>query len=95
MQQLNLDLYVGPLSMEPKYEVFELVCKWLDKQPVGKKFGPRDIQDHVELVTGGVRRPQDGTITRYIRKYNEQGGCVTCLSRAKSLYIKDKQRVAV
>ena len=95
MQQLNLDLSVGPLSIEPKRDVYDLVIKWLDDQPIGKKFNPLDIQRYVEIVTGGKRIPHDGTITRYIRKYNEQGGDILNISRAKSIYMKNGRRKGV
>lgn len=91
-QQLTLDLTVGPLPVAPKQEVYALVVKWLDKQPVGSKFGPSEIQSHIIAVTGGKKRPQDGTITRYIRKYNERGGHITNTSRARSIYVKEAER---
>lgn len=91
-QQLTLDLTVGPLPVAPKQEVYALVVKWLDRLPVGRKFGPGDVQCHIISVTGGERRPQDGTITRYIRKYNEQGGHITNTSRARSIYVKEAER---
>ncbi|HKM08835.1 MAG TPA: hypothetical protein VJ869_17890, partial [Sphaerochaeta sp.] len=55
----------------------------------GKEFGPRELQKHVRQSTGGKRNPQDGTITRYIRAYNAQGGMVKNISRSKSLYRKE------
>jgi hypothetical protein len=80
------------VPLEPKWNVLKIVFDWLDAKPVGYTFGPKEIQDHVEYVTCGDRRPQDGTVTRYIRDYNAQGGCITCTSRAKSRYTKDKKR---
>ena len=91
-QQLTLDLTVGPLPVAPKQEVYDLVVKWLDRQPLGRKFGPGEVQDHIITVTGGKKRPQDGTITRYIRKYNEQGGHILNTSRARSVYMKNGHR---
>ena len=91
-QQLTLDLTVGPLPVAPKQEVYALVVRWLDRQPVGIKFGPFEIQSHIITVTGGKKRPQDGTITRYIRKYNEHGGHITNTSRSRSTYVKEKER---
>lgn len=91
-QQLTLNLTVGPLPVAPKQEVYALVVKWLDRQPVGSKFGPSEIQSHIILVTGGKKRPQDGTITRYIRKYNERGGHIENTSRARSTYVKTEER---
>lgn len=91
-QQLTFNLTVGPLPVAPKQKVFELVVKWLDRVPVGRKFGPFEIQSHIIAVTGGKKRPQDGTITRYIRKYNERGGHITNTSRARSIYVKEAER---
>lgn len=90
--QLTFDLTVGPLPVAPKQGVFNLVVKWLDRVQVGRKFGPFEIQSHIIAVTGGKKRPQDGTITRYIRKYNEQGGHITNTSRSRSTYVKEKER---
>ena len=91
-QQLTLDLTVGPLPVAPKQEVYDLVVKWLDRVAVGRKFGPFEIQSYVIAVTGGKKRPQDGTITRYIRKYNEQGGHIENTSRSRSTYVKTEER---
>lgn len=91
-QQLTLNLTVGPLPVASKQEVYALVVKWLDRQPIGMEFGPFEIQSHIIAVTGGERRPQDGTITRYIRKYNEHGGHITNISRSKSVYVKEAER---
>lgn len=91
-QQLTLDLTVGPLPVAPKQEVYALVVKWLDRVQAGRKFGPFEIQSHVIAVTGGKKRPQDGTITRYIRKYNEQGGHIENTSRSRSTYVKTEER---
>lgn len=91
-QQLTLNLTVGPLPVAPKQEVYALVVKWLDRQPVGVKFGPFEIQSHIIAVTGGKKRPQDGTITRYIRRYNEQGGHIENTSRSRSTYVKTEER---
>lgn len=91
-QQLTLDLTVGPLPVAPKQEVYALVVKWLDRVQVGRKFGPFEIQSHIIAVTGGKKRPQDGTITRYIRKYNEQGGHIENTSRSRSTYVKTEER---
>lgn len=91
-QQLTFDLTVGPLPVAPKQEVYALVVKWLDRVQVGRKFGPFEIQNHIIAVTGGKKRPQDGTITRYIRKYNEQGGHIENISRSRSTYVKTEER---
>jgi hypothetical protein len=91
-QQLTFDLTVGPLPVAPKQEVYALVVKWLDRVQVGRKFGPFEIQSHIIAVTGGKKRPQDGTITRYIRKYNEQGGHIENISRSRSTYVKTEER---
>lgn len=91
-QQLNLDFISGHMPLEPKQEVYDLVVKWLDRQPLGRKFGPFEIQSHIIAVTGGKKRPQDGTITRYIRKYNEQGGHIENISRSRSTYVKTEER---
>lgn len=91
-QQLTFDLTVGPLPVAPKQEVYALVVKWLDRVQVGRKFGPFEIQSHIIAVTGGKKRPQDGTITRYIRKYNEQGGHIENTSRSRSTYVKTEER---
>jgi len=91
-QQLTLDLTVGPVPVAPKQEVYNLVIKWLDRVQVGRKFGPFEIQSHIIAVTGGKKRPQDGTITRYIRKYNEQGGHIENTSRSRSTYVKTEER---
>jgi hypothetical protein len=91
-QQLTFDLTVGPLPVAPKQEVYALVVKWLDSVQVGRKFGPFEIQSHIIAVTGGKKRPQDGTITRYIRKYNEQGGHIENISRSRSTYVKTEER---
>ena len=90
---MQFSLFTQPnIPLEPKWNVLKIVFDWLDAKPVGHTFGPRDIQDHVSYFTCGDRQPQDGTITRYIREYNAQGGSITCLSRARSKYVKDKQR---
>lgn len=91
-QQLTFDLTVGPLPVAPKQEVYALVVKWLDSVQVGRKFGPFEIQSHIIAVTGGKKRPQDGTITRYIRKYNEKGGHIENISRSRSTYVKTEER---
>ena len=91
-QQLTFDLTVGPLPVASKQEVYALVVKWLDRVQVGRKFGPFEIQSHIIAVTGGKKRPQDGTITRYIRKYNEQGGHIKNISRSRSTYVKTEER---
>jgi len=91
-QQLNLDFISDHMPLEPKQEVYGLVVKWLDDQPLGRKFGPFEIQSHIIAVTGGRKRPQDGTITRYIRRYNEQGGHILNTSRARSVYMKNGHR---
>ena len=91
-QQLTFDLTVGPVPVAPKQEVYALVVKWLDRVQVGRKFGPFEIQSHIIAVTGGKKRPQDGTITRYIRKYNEQGGHIENTSRSRSTYVKTEER---
>ena len=91
-QQLTFDLTVGPVPVAPKQEVYALVVKWLDRVQVGRKFGPFEIQSHIIAVTGGKKRPQDGTITRYIRKYNEQGGHIENISRSRSTYMKTEER---
>jgi len=91
-QQLNLDFISGHMPLEPKQEVYNLVIKWLDRVAVGRKFGPFEIQSHIIAVTGGKKRPQDGTITRYIRRYNEQGGHITNTSRSRSIYVKEAER---
>jgi len=91
-QQLTFDLTVGPLPVAPKQEVYALVVKRLDRVQVGRKFGPFEIQSHIIAVTGGKKRPQDGTITRYIRKYNEQGGHIENISRSRSTYVKTEER---
>ena len=90
--QLNLDFISGHMPLEPKQEVYALVVKWLDRVQVGRKFGPFEIQSHIIAVTGGKKRPQDGTITRYIRKYNEQGGHIENISRSRSTYVKTEER---
>lgn len=91
-QQLTFNMTVGPVPMAPKQEVYSLVVKWLDRVAVGREFSPFEIQSHIIAVTGGKKRPQDGTITRYIRKYNEQGGHIENTSRARSTYVKTEER---
>ena len=82
--------------MEEKRAVIRIVFDWLDNQTDGKEFGPRELQKHVRQSTSGKRNPQDGTITRYIRAYNANGGHVKNVSRSKSLYRKEEiQRVAM
>lgn len=90
--QLTFDLTVGPLPVAPKQEVYALEVKWLDKVPVGRKFHPNEIREHIMAVTGNKKQPDGGTITRYIRKYNEQGGHITNTSRSRSTYVKEKER---
>ncbi len=77
------------IPMEEKRAVIRIVFDWLDNQPGGKEFGPRELQKHVRQSTDGKCNPQDGTITRYIRAYNAQGGSVKNISRSKSLYRKE------
>ena len=89
----QMDLFKQPnMRMEPKWNVIEMVFNWLDAQPVGRKFGPKEIQNHIEDITDRERQPQDGTITRYIREYNAQGGSILNVDRAKSQYMKEKHR---
>lgn len=77
------------IPMEEKKPILRIVYNWLDNQPAGREFGPRDLQKYVRQSTNGKRNPQDGTITRYIRAYNAQGGMVKNISRSKSLYRKE------
>ena len=91
-QQLSPNFSSGRMPLEPKQDVYSLVVKWLDDQPIGRKFGPFEIQSHIIAVTGGKKRPQDGTITRYIRRYNEQGGHIENTSRSRSTYVKTEER---
>lgn len=80
------------LPFEAKESVLKMVFAWIDDQTVGRIFGPRDIQDFIVAKTGGEKQPQDGTITRYIREYNAQGGFVINTSRSKSKYMKNANR---
>ncbi len=77
------------IPMEVNVPVLRLVYSWLDNQPAGREFGPRELQKYVRQSTNGKRNPQDGTITRYIRAYNACGGRVKNVSRSKSLYRKE------
>ena len=89
-------MQITTIPMEEKRAVIRIVFDWLDNQPDGKEFGPRELQKHVRRSTEGKRNPQDGTITRYIRAYNANGGHVKNVSRSKSLYRKEEiQRVAI
>ena len=76
------------VPMEEKVPVIKLVFCWLDKVTPGRPFGPRELQSYVRRQTNGEHNPQDGTITRYIRAYNAQGGRIKVVSRSKSLYAK-------
>ena len=82
-------MQITTIPMEEKRAVIRIVFDWLDNQPDGKEFGPRELQKHVRQSTSGKRNPQDGTITRYIRAYNANGGHVKNVSRSKSLYRKE------
>lgn len=76
------------IPLEEKTNVLQLVFGWLDRVTPGREFGPRELQKFVRQQTNGRRNPQDGTITRYIRAYNAQGGRIKNVSRSKSLYRK-------
>lgn len=103
-QQLNLvwdgqitlkpceSLNTGSIALAMKQEVYALEVKWLDKVPVGRKFHPNEIREHIMAVTGYHKQPDGGTITRYIRKYNEQGGHIENISRSRSTYVKTEER---
>jgi len=91
-QQLTFDLTVGPLPVAPKQEVYALEVKWLDNVPVGRKFHPNEIREHIMAVTGYHKQPDGGTITRYIRRYNEKGGHIENISRSRSTYVKTEER---
>lgn len=71
-----------------KKTVYQMVEDWLDSKPEGFVFKPWEIQDYIMRATAGKRRPHDATITRYIRLYNERGGAIKCISRARSSYKK-------
>lgn len=86
---LNEKSVQGNIPLPIKTPVLRMVFSWLDEQPPGREFGPRDLQRYVSRITGGKRRPQDGTITRYIRAYNARGGKVINSSRSKSRYRKE------
>lgn len=75
-------------GLEIKQSVYDMVASWLDDMPVGFIFRPTDIQGHIIRTTGGKRCPHDATVTRYIRYYNERGGSIKCVSRARSSYQK-------
>ncbi|MEA4865331.1 MAG: hypothetical protein VB088_08035 [Sphaerochaeta sp.] len=77
------------IPLEEKTNVLRLVFGWLDKVAPGREFGPRELQKFVRQQTDGKRNPQDGTITRYIRAYNAQGGRIKNVSRSKSIYRKE------
>lgn len=97
MELIPASAYNEPVEfiggMHVKRDVKKIVFEWLDNiLSVGREFGPAEVQRHVRIVTSGKRKPQDATITRYIRFYNEEGGHIRNSSRSKSLYIKEKNR---
>ena len=78
MNQTNIPMEVNPYCVWSTHG-------WTTSRPAGE-FGPRELQKYVRQSTNGKRNPQDGTITRYIRAYNAQGGHVKNVSRSKSIY---------
>ncbi|MGE4526707.1 MAG: hypothetical protein AB7D24_12585 [Sphaerochaeta sp.] len=86
------DGYNDNIPLPKKGDLQKHVFAWLDSITTGREFGPREGQKYVRMTSGGMLRPQDGSITRYIRKYRERGlGNIVNSSRSKSLYVKKEK----
>lgn len=76
------------LAEKPK--VRECVYRWIENAPSGREFGPRDVQADVRRMLNG-EDPYEGTITRYMRRYNQTHGrkiIVLVSEKKKSRYMK-------
>ena len=75
-------------GLQEKRKIRKCVHQWLDKVPPGRVFGPREVQRDVMLMLG--ENPYEGTITRYIRSYNERNGrqIVVIGPKQRSRYMK-------
>lgn len=70
-------------GLQEKRKIRKCVHNWLDNVAPGKEFSPREVQSDVRLMLG--ENPYEGTITRYIRSYNQANG-------RKIIIIGPKQR---
>ena len=75
-------------GLQEKRKIRTCVHNWLDKVEPGRQFGPRDVQSDIRLVLG--ENPYEGTITRYIRSYNQVNGrkIVVIGPKQRSRYMK-------
>lgn len=75
-------------GLQEKRKIRKCVHQWLDNVPPGRVFGPRDVQSDIRLVLG--ENPYEGTITRYIRSYNQVNGrkIVVIGPKQRSRYMK-------
>lgn len=75
-------------GLQEKRKIRKHVHDWLDRVTPGREFGPREVQSDVRLVLG--ENPYEGTITRYIRSYNERNGrqIVVIGPKQRSRYMK-------
>ena len=75
-------------GLQEKRKIRKHVHDWMDRVTPGREFGPREVQSDVRLVLG--ENPYEGTITRYIRSYNERNGrqIVVIGPKQRSRYMK-------
>ena len=72
----------------------ELVNKFLFEQPMGAKFGMRDICQYIYLHTMGRNNPLDSTVGRMMRSWRADetnGYDIICVDHKKALYQKVKR----
>lgn len=74
--------------LKTKQTVIDCVFEYLDNVDPCHEFSPSEVQVYVSYRTNGRCKPQDGTVTRYFRMYNERraGGFVMNTSKHKSRY---------
>lgn len=74
--------------LQIKQTVIDCVFEYLDRVDPCHEFSPSEVQVYVSYRTNGRCKPQDGTVTRYFRMYNERRceRAVINTNRAKSRY---------
>jgi hypothetical protein len=79
-----------PLSI--KKTILDYVFEYLDNVDSSHEFCPSEVQVYVYYRTNYEHKPQDGTITRYFRMYNERRGAklVINTNKHKSLYRRNR-----
>lgn len=82
-------------NLPDKFNVREICFDWFNGLIVGKEFSPEQCMKHIRLVTGGKCKTRDGTVTRYIRRYNKMGGNIRNSSRSKGLYVRENDHEVI